>query len=276
MKNYIYITLALLFVIFALTACNSNEETNITSGEQISGSNVAERQSNFDKSTFIDIVRKSINNDVWYYGTDSSYYDFISKSSMAVIYNNPSQYELLNYSGYTYAVLFETKFLSPYSNAKVYFVVEFWTDNNGNFGDTPQGCFVEENYSKIISRLDEHGYKPLYSTDISFDENIQAPVFDEMTKEKEERIAAIESLFIDWLRDNGRTGTYKVTMKNFDINDSNTYLIVENSDVNWAVDVIMESVILIHKAVNIGDDISQYTANRFKKDALYSKDITVN
>ena len=97
-----------------------------------------------------------------------------------------------------------------------------------------------------------------------------------MTNEKEELITTIESLFVDWLKDNGITGTYKVTMKNFDINDHDTYLIVENPDVNWAVDVSMESVVLIHKAVSIGDDISEYTANQYKKDAIYSKDITVN
>lgn len=274
MKKIMYIVFT-IFLVCSLSSCNiSNEKTR---SDWQSNTITINEQKNFDVNVLNRVIKENINNDIWYLGKGSEYFNFLSKTSKITVYESGSMVKQQNWSGYNYAVLFETKFKTLLSGFETeeYFAVLFWKGEKG-FSDTPAGCFVEMNYTDIINRLNENDYKYIYSSNISFDDRAHAPIYEQMTSEKEDMIANIENLFVGWMKDNKFIGKYKVTLKNFNINDYETYLVVENQSVNWAVEISLGSVILVHKYVNIGNEISDYTIDQYKKEAIYTKGITIN
>lgn len=275
MKKIACILLAVVLCFSALSACtktNMQNNTTVAATTAVTTAATSEGITKFDTAAFIKIVKQRINDDVWYNGKDSSYYDFISNSSAVKIYYRPDD---TTSTDKMYAVFFEKRFKDLGSKFKgtQYFVVEFSTGNKG-YNELPAGDFQRDSIKEINDFLKELGFKYMLNSYITFDK-LTEPKFAETTDTKRKVITEIESNLLAWMKDWKMTGKYKVTIKNFNLSDYTTYIILENSKTNWVIDVNLETA-SIHKYINVGVDISQYTVNQYKKVAVLTKKIVIN
>lgn len=275
-KVILYITF-ILFISF-LTACSqsiNSENINKTdnSKQEVStdlvdkNSSALTQQVNPNMDEVKEALKERINDDIWYRGQYSTYTGFESQKSGIEVYLNPEQPNVVS-------VYFDNPFQTAYKKMpelKMYYVIEISKDENG-YDTGAFGSYSEVKSDIIKERLEERGFVVFYQkSEIEFGEVTQ-PVFPPMTDERKRIVDDIEKAVVHNLKYNPENkGIFKIFIRNFSDNNKDTPVVIQYPDgkvlvANVEVGFNKEDRYLrVFKPFEVGIDISEYTANQYKK-----------
>lgn len=208
-----------------------------------------------------DAIINSINNDIWYDGEKSYYYDFQDKELGFELYDEDNYPHLLH-------VVFTDK--AKYINfaSENYFAITL-SYNNGGFSTTDIGFCDSVNLEDIREMLTDGG-ELIYSDKIKF-EKAEEPYIQSNESGKDKLVASIKDEF-HYFMDDIDKGSYDAKIVNFTTFDTRIYMILENADDKWLVVFSnLDGAISFFKIFDSADpdsDFAYHPINQYEKNVL--------
>jgi|LSQX01.3.fsa_nt_gb hypothetical protein len=168
-------------------------------------------------------ITASVNDDVWYRGSDSEFYHFISMTTVMEVYSNPKDVNHLR-------ILFTDK-VKNWFGIEGYITATYWYDTKCIYVNEPSFLYYYETLEEARDELKISGHIYNSSTNISFCDP-EKPQYPELNTEKEKKITDIEQAIITEIIEFSEfeKGEYRLYIRDFRYNNHITYVVVETKN----------------------------------------------
>lgn len=208
-----------------------------------------------------DVIIQAINNDIWYDGEKSYYYDFQDKEFGFELYDEDNFPDSLH-------VVFTNKAGYINFDCKVYFALTL-NYNNGGFSTTDIGFCNSIDLDEIRGMLTDVGGL-IYSGKINFGK-VAEPYIQSNVSDKDKIVASIKAEF-NYFMDDFDKGSYDAKIVNFTTFDNVIYMILENAYDKWLIVFSnWDGEISFFKSFDSADpdsDFAYHPINQYEKNVL--------
>ena len=259
----LHICLIIILCALLLTSCSAKTEQEEIGNETVSesGQTAEEDKSSDEIEELQNAIKVAVNNNIWYYGPESTFKYFPSEESKIEIYTDQDP-------TLTYVYLDRLFKAGGYNEGTEQYFVIIIGKNEKGYESELVGWTQYRTPEDAREELKEMGYSLYETGEISFGE-VTEPTFTPMSEKKNKIIDDIENNMIDRLKDWPKEGKFTIYILNFneDIDESTYAVIQDENGTEWvsSVGIQDDGLIFSKKFLEVGVDASQYRTEQYKK-----------
>lgn len=205
-----------------------------------------------------DAIKTAIEEDIWFCGKDSAFYDFAGTKYSVKLYKNNEEKQ--------------TEEIGVFRK-KIYYGVGIWKEKPEAFSIIISSIIYENELKELEKRLKEMKYHTYKTVDIKI-EKIKKPIYSK----NQDYFNIITKEVVKQLK-NGGSGinlekVRKIYLKKYHENDKETYLIIEKEDNKYLlinINIHENHEIVFGKRMKIEEDGEYYMIQQYKKVSIEIK-----
>ncbi len=272
-------------MIISLSSCAGNNQKLINFSSKVNNNNISSMINPLYKNTIdtsIDIdklkvaIKMAINDDVWYYGQESSFNHFEEQTSNIEIFYCPPHID--DNSMLICVYIDRLLRAGGYNEGEMQYFCILMSKHKYGYDSEMVGYFERDTIDGIQKSIKEYNYVPYNLTsNITFDKVTQ-PTFSPMTNDKMKSIDDIENAVTDRLMQWPKTGKFRFYIRDFNEVNTQTYVVIQDDKGKmWVLEIAVIKYKLDNtggKFLEVGKDASKYMANQYKK-VSFERDISI-